>query len=101
MNDRLRNILIFYLGLSTAASLFQSFTRFQLGPEIFFLDSFVWWFLVITITNLLTAVLMLKYYHSQKYKFALIAGTISTIASFCYTIIILIMLEFQKLGSYN
>ncbi|MGZ8538329.1 MAG: carboxylesterase family protein [Flavisolibacter sp.] len=101
MNTRLYNILIFFLVLSTAILLFQNIIRFQLGPQIFFLDTFGWWFLVTSITNFAGSILLLKYYQYQKYRFALVAGTISTISNFCYAIIIFIMLEFQKLANYN
>jgi len=101
MNAGLRNILIFFLGLFTAASLLQSMIRFQLGPQIFVLDSFLWWFVIISVTNFTASVLTLKYYQHQNYKFALFAGAISTIINICQAIVGFTMLEYHKLSSYN
>jgi len=101
MNTRLYNILIFFLGLSAAASLLQGFIRFQLGPQIFFLDSFLWWFWITSIVNFTASILTLKYYQYQKYRFVLIAGAISTLTNICHSIIIFTMLEYKKLSGYN
>jgi len=101
VSTRLYNILLFFLCLSTAALLFQGIVRLRLGAQIYFLDSFAWWFLVINITNFAGSILVLKYYQYQKYRFALFAGAISTIVNLCYAIIVFIMLEFQKLANYN
>ena len=101
MNTRLYSVLIFFLGLSAATSLLQSIIRFQIGSGIFFLDSFLWWFVMVNLTGFTASVLTLKYYQYQKYSFALVAGVIFTIIDNCHAIIIFARLEYQKLSSYN
>jgi hypothetical protein len=101
MNARFYNILIFFLGLSITASLFQAIIRFQLGAQLFFFDSYLWWFSIVNIVNLTAVILTLKYYQFQRYRFAFVAGTIFTLANICHAIIIFTMLEYQKLAGYN
>lgn len=101
MNARLYNVLIFFLGLLFAASLFQAIIRFQLGAQLFFFDSYLWWFLIVNIINLTVVILTLKYFQSQRYRFAFVAGTIFALANICHVIIIFTMLEYQKLAGYN
>jgi hypothetical protein len=101
MSTRLYNILLFFLCLSAAVLLLQGIIRLQLGLQIFFLDSFTWWFLILNITGFAGSILIVKYYQYQQYRFALFAGAISAIGNLCHAIIIFMMLEFQKPGNYN
>ena len=101
MNKRLYILLIFFLGLSAASTLLQGIIRMLLGAQIFYLDSFRWWFLVTGIISFIGSILLFKYYHYRKYWFVFITGIISTISNLCYAILIYIILEYQKIGDYN
>lgn len=101
MNKWHYTLLIFFLGLTAFSGLIESTIRFLLGSQIFMLDSFYEWLLAMTILSLIGSILTLKYYYYQKHRFAFTAGTASISLNFIYTIVIFIILKFQKLGNYN
>ena len=99
-----RNLYIFanlFLGLTVAAGLLQSLIRFQLGPQIFTLQSFAEWLLVTYIISLIGSLFLLKYYHYKKYWFTFSTGTIATITLLCHVIIIYVILVAGAWQSYN
>jgi len=74
MNKTLYSWLIFFPGLSVVSALLQNIIYFLLGQQIFMLDSFDSWFVIINITAFIGSMLLLKYYSSQRYWFVLAAG---------------------------
>ena len=88
MNRNLYFLGIFFIGLYVALALFQSIIHFQLGAQIFYRQSFLPWFKLVTITYFVGLLVLLKYYQHKKYWITFSAGIIFTIASSCYFILI-------------
>ena len=100
MNRNLYLLGILFLGLTFATGLFQSIAYFQLGPQIFTLESFTDWFLVGSIIALVSSFFLLKYYHYKGYRFTFSAATISIIATFFQLTILYTILMSRRLESY-
>ena len=101
MNKTLYSWLIFFLGLSGVSALLQSIIHFLLGQQIFMLDSFDSWFVIINITAFIGSMLLLKYYSSQRYWFVLATGVLYYVCSFFHALVFYTILHFQKLANYN
>jgi hypothetical protein len=84
-----------------AAILLQATIRLLLGGQILMLASFRTWFLVVNMISLAAAVLLLKYYHYQKYSLALYTGAIATASNLCYFIVVYTIMTAKVLGNYN
>ena len=78
---------IFFLGATILAGLWNSMIRFQLGPRMYSLETFLDWTLVTNVIALVGALFVLKYYHHKKYQFALVSGIVAAIANF-YALVI-------------
>ncbi len=100
MIKKLYFIVIYFLGMTIAAGIFNGIIRFQLGSKIIRLSSFFDWFLVMNMISLLGSVLVLKYYHHKKYWSTLTTGSITTLASFCTAVIFYTMYASVQLLSY-
>lgn len=88
------------LGLSLAAGLFQSWLHFQRGVDLYRLASFGSWFLVGAFIALLTAVLLLTYYHHNQYKATFWAGLVATLISFATLLYLVLATRYPLLGQY-
>ncbi len=91
---------IFFLGLFVASMVFQSIFYFQLGSRVPTLQSYLGWYILIAIINLMVSFVMLKYYHHKKYWFTFSLSIIVTIASLCYFIIVYSILAKGELRDY-
>ena len=91
---------IFFLGLLIASTLFQSLIYFQLGSRVPTLQSFLGWYVLILIINLVVLFVLLKYYHHKKYWFTFSTGIIVTIAGLYYFIIVYSILAIGELRDY-
>ncbi|MDB4904462.1 MAG: peptidase-like protein [Mucilaginibacter sp.] len=100
MSKTLCIFLIALLGLTAAAGICHSIISFQIGGQIYGLDSYVAWFLVVNITAVIGTILLLKYYYYQSYRFAFFTGIIGVIANLCYATIVYIILTSGGLRSY-
>ena len=100
MNRNLYFIGNFFLGLSITSGLFQSIVYLQLGRQLFFMESFMWWFLVANSVSLAGSIMILKYYHDKKYRLAFLTGTLAVIAFFCHIIVTSIVLSARQLESF-
>lgn len=100
MNRNLYFIGNFFLGLSITSGLFQSIVYLQLGRQLFFMESFIWWFLVANSVSLAGSIMILKYYHDKKYRLAFLTGTLTVIAFFCHIIVTSIVLLARQLESF-
>ena len=101
MNKILYIILIVFLSLTTAGGIWTFVFGFQMGPEIYKLESFVCWFLLGNVTAFIASILLLKYYYYRNYRFAFFTGIIALIASFVYATIIYVGLTSGELASYR
>src|SRR5215213_5458505 len=100
MNRSFYSLGIFFSGLSIASGLLQSIPYILLGAQFFYLDSFLPWFVILTIINLVWSLIILKYYHYKKYWFTFLAITFVTIATLYQHTVFYIILVSGKLKSY-
>jgi hypothetical protein len=84
--------LIYFLLLSFFTGLVQSIARLMTGSQVFALEVFKHWFLIVSIISLVQSVLLLGYYRSQQYWFPFYTGIAFTISSLCYAIIVYLAL---------
>lgn len=91
---------IFFLGLSSIMTLFESVIRFKLGPQLFTLQSFLFWFALLTIVNLIWSIILLIYCYYKKYKTTFSLAIPFTIAALCLSVIIVITLASKKEVSF-
>jgi hypothetical protein len=106
MTKNLYILLIAFLGLSAAAIIANSIIGFQIGTEIYALQSFVAWFLMLQITGVIGSILLLKYYYYRGYRFAFFTAIINVIANLSVAAVFLlsynfITLSFSGLRSYS
>lgn len=88
------------LGLSLAAGLFQSWLHFQRGVDLYTLASFRSWFLVGDFIALLTASLLLTYYHHKRFKATFWTGLIATVISMATLLYLMLATLYPLLGRY-
>ena len=100
MNKNLYILLIVFLGITTAAIIANSIVNFQIGPEIYTLDSFIAWFLVMHITAVIASILLLKYYYYQGYRFAFFTAIIAIIGNLSYAAVIYVIISSGGSRSY-
>lgn len=100
MNKKFYHFVIYILGLMIVIGLINSIIRFQLGPKIFALPSYLFWYLGINLISLATALLVLKYYLHKKYLFTLFVGTFTALANFVSFLIIYMMFSSEQLMAY-
>jgi len=100
MNRSFYSLGIFFSGLSIASGLLQSILYILLGAQLFYLDSFLPWFVILAIINLVWSLIILKYYHYKKYWFTFLAITFVTIATLYQHTVFYIILVSGKLKSY-
>ncbi|WP_184548366.1 dienelactone hydrolase family protein [Mucilaginibacter sp. FT3.2] len=100
MNKSLYHFGIFFLGLTAACGLALGIFQFLFGVQLFMQNSFVPWFLMMHIVAITGVIIVLKYYHYQKYWAAFYTGMIATIASLCYNAIFLKMLLSRSSSNY-
>jgi hypothetical protein len=100
MNKKLYPWQILFLCLSGASGLLQSINYSLIGPQVFRLDSFNFWFLTTIGTSLIGSILLLKYYYDCKYRFVFVTYTLYCVCSLCYAIVFYTILNFQKFSNY-
>jgi predicted esterase len=91
---------IFFLGLTLACGIFQSILYLRLDNQIFIQQSFANWFLVTNIIGLAGSLLMLKYYHSRKYRFTFITAALVTTLTFCQFIVLYVIIVARELQNF-
>jgi len=88
---------IFFLGLYVIAALFQSIIFFQIDTQMYQLQSFTNWFLVLISISLIGSWITLKYYNYMGYRLALTTGAASIITvHFQYIIFYFMLLGLMK-----
>jgi hypothetical protein len=100
MNKNLYTFLIFFLALTVACGLLQSFISFEMGAGIYTLDSIVVWVIGISIISIVASVFLLKYFHYRKYWFAFYAAIVALITNLCYVVVLCSILISRQLVSY-
>lgn len=94
---------IFTLALGLGAGVFQSIIHLTLDSQIYFLQPFANWFLVLNIISLIGTLFFLKYLHYKKFSVAFWTGVIVTVFTFCKFILVYIrlILAARELDSYS
>ncbi|MEO6719616.1 MAG: hypothetical protein ABIN67_04580 [Ferruginibacter sp.] len=80
MNKTLYILLIVFLGLTTAAGIWDIIITNQIGVKID-PDDYIPWFLLVNVIAIIGSILLLKYYLHHNYRVAFFTGTIAVIAS--------------------
>ncbi|MFI5159419.1 MAG: hypothetical protein ACHQF4_11175 [Sphingobacteriales bacterium] len=100
MNKNFYTFLIFFLALSIASGLLQSFLSFESGPGIYTLDSIVLWVIWVGAISIVGTVALSKYFHYRKYWFAFYATIVAIIVNLCYLVVLCSILISRQLVSY-
>jgi hypothetical protein len=100
MNKQFYTSLIVAFGIITVTGLLQSILHMSIGGAIYYLVSYIPWFIVTTLATLTGSILLLKYFHYRKYRFAFYACIISTLASFCFAFIIYRIIASRTMTGY-
>ena len=90
---------IFFITLSILTTTFLCIIYLQHGLQIYFLASYPSWLILVTIIDVISTSILLKYYHVKKYRFSFFTGTIYLAASVSLYTILYIMLVFKKLNA--
>ena len=78
---------ILFLGLTLVSSLFQNVMYFRVGPQTFYLKSFLPWFFTASFISLTGSLFILKYYHFKQFLSAFYTGIVFTIVNLCLFIV--------------
>ena len=92
MNRSFYTYIIFFLVLAAVAALYQGILQLIVGAQLFTLQSFSSWFLLMGLCYLLSALFVLKYYHHKQYRWALFANAIAALAILFQGIVLLAIL---------
>jgi len=71
-----------------------------MGSEIYKLQSYVSWYLVVNIIAFTGSIMLLKYYYHRNYRLAFSFGIVSVLSNFIFTIIVYIIMSSGKLAEY-
>lgn len=93
-------LAIFFCALLAAITFSEGLVRFQLGPQMFTLQSYPQWFLVASFVSLVVSLLLLKYFHHKKFGVAFYAGLIDLLSTICFLFIIYNVLTGGELRDY-
>ncbi len=81
MNRNLYFSGIFLAALSCIITFFQSYIYFKLGRQLYTQESFLIWYLILSLISLAGTLILLKYLHYKKFTFAFRTGSVSLIAA--------------------
>jgi len=98
MNQNFYRFGIFFLSLYVANSLLLDYIHLQLGDQMYFLEPFADWFLVMNIVYFFGLVYLLKYFYGKKYQFTFFTGTITALTAFTHSVILYLRLIFVEPG---
>ncbi|WP_114748547.1 carboxylesterase family protein [Pleomorphovibrio marinus] len=91
---------VFFSGLIVLAGLIQAFFYSQMGARIYGLESFVPWFLLLNVMSILFNILLLKYFHHKKYRYAFITLSLVTIATIVHAVVVFLILWTRESSGY-
>lgn len=69
-------LTIFFCGLLTTTTLFESVLRFELHQHLFTMDSYLLWFLFQCVVTFITSLFLLRYFIYKQYRYTFYAGCI-------------------------
>jgi hypothetical protein len=88
MNRSFYSFAIFFGALHTIIALTQSIIFIKVGPQIYYLESFPFWYISSELIMLLATFLLLKYYYHKNFTFTFWSAVISTLAAFFQFVIV-------------
>ena len=91
---------VFFSALGFVITTIHSLFYFKLGRSMYTMESFASWFFLGTIATLVISLIILKYYHHRKYKFAFIVGAIAAISSLAFSLLVYGMMMGARVLSY-
>jgi len=100
MNRNLYYTVIFFLGISMVAVIFQTILQLQIGSRINTLQSALPWFITMSVINLAAVFILLKYFHYKKYWYTFSVGIINFTATLAFYIVVYFLLAYSELQSY-
>src|SRR5688572_7723501 len=101
MNRNFYSFAILIGVLFTIVSFLNSIIYFQLGVQIYSLESFVLWYVCVHVISLIGTLILLRYYHFRKYELAFWTAIISTVASlFQFFIVYSLLMGARDLANY-
>src|SRR6202000_2112179 len=100
MNKKLYPWLILFLCLTGVSVLLQSIIYSLIGPQLFRLDSFNFWFLTMVSTALIGSILLLNYFFNCKYWFTFFTYTLYCVCNLGYLLLFYSVLNFHLLFDY-
>ena len=100
MSRKLYTTLIYFLLLSVLTGLVLTIARFMVGSQIFSLEPFKSFFLVVSIVSFIESVLLLSYYRSQQYWLPFYIGVAFTFVTLCYAVLAYLVLITGSLVQY-
>jgi hypothetical protein len=100
MNKQFYSVIIFVLALSLLAGIIQSIFYLLLNGELFRLEAFAGWFILINLLSITGTIFILKYYHFRGYSLAFSAGMVATAANLVFAIIFYTVLEYRQLQQF-
>ncbi|MCK5700377.1 MAG: peptidase [Cyclobacteriaceae bacterium] len=80
---------------------FQSLAQFKLGLRNFIQQSYITWFVLFGIVNLILIIILLKYFHNKKYRFTFTTGFIAGIAFICHIALVSYAIMTGELHRYS
>jgi hypothetical protein len=100
MNKILYILLIVFWVIITASGIWNFIMMFQIGAEIYKLNSYIAWFLSGNIIATAGSILLLKYYLHNNYRFSFFTGAILVIANLGYFAVCYVNLTSGELRGY-
>ena len=93
-------LAIFFCALLAVITFSEALVRFQLGAQMFTLQSYPQWFLVVSFVSLVVSLLLLKYFHHKKFGVAFYAGLIDVLSTTWFLFILYNVLTGGGLRDY-
>ncbi|MEH6681111.1 MAG: hypothetical protein V7724_11220 [Sediminicola sp.] len=96
-NKNFYTIGILLLLFTAAMGMFLGIGHFQIGDKVFYLPTFLVWFAIMALIDLLALSVLLKYYHHKKYSRAYILGMVYLISLVCHFIVFYAIISARSL----
>lgn len=100
MSKALYKVTVFFLFLTAACGLLQSIIGFEMGSEIYTVDSFAAWFTWEAIIGIVAPILLLKYFYFRQYRVVFYAAAVALTASLVYMLVFCNFLITKQIVSY-
>ncbi|CAN5283023.1 hypothetical protein BH09BAC6_BH09BAC6_06600 [soil metagenome] len=100
MNKSFYNFTIFFLSLTLASGFLQGIIYLLLGPQMFYLETFLPWFFTLNLIAFIGSLFLLNYYYAKQFRFAFYMAAIFIVSNLCLAAIFFFILLTGKLAAY-